>query len=313
VELTNDTRDQFLYNIVVNIMSYRSNNRNKSTSSGLSRRQQHNADKRRSANAVGLTDFSQKKGQVRALEEFKKRKNRKQLQTSMALRKYRKLMKQEGLEAGTGASRKRSANESDQEEEVEWNDREETNDSQDEEETVESNKVYRKRQRADQIDSDESKSGSDIDDDDSEEDEQDLEETQQDKPEKKKKQTRPKKMDPFEKSREKAKLAKQRAEEAALRRASNEKERQQKLKRRRQQTKLLQQRTKRGQPIMKHAIDNLLYKLEKQQTNTGKAINVDHRRQKSTSHDASKTKEKRPQEPTENLPQKKKKKARKFY
>ena len=83
-----------------------SRNRNgQGTTSGLSSRQQHNADAKRSANAVGLTDFSQKKGQVRALEEFKKRKNKKHLETSMALRKYRKLMKKEGIGRGGGACR----------------------------------------------------------------------------------------------------------------------------------------------------------------------------------------------------------------
>merc|ERR1712070_886819 len=112
--------------------------------------------------------------------------------------------------------------------------------------------------------------------------------------------------DPFEKSREKAKLAKQRAEEAALRRASNEKERQQKLKRRRQQTKLLQQRTKRGQPIMKHAINNLLYKLEKQQNNTDEVekSNSDHRRHKNKSRTPPKAKVNRREAPMENSPQK---------
>ena len=296
-------------------MSNRSHYRNKrqSTTPGLSRRQQHNADKRRSANAVGLTDFSQKKGQVRALEEFKKRKNRKQLQTSMALRKYRKLMKQEGIEAGTGASRKRRPNESDQEEEevVGWNDRQEdsVNDSQDEEEVNECNKVSLKRQRVEQSDSDDDGFNSDNDINNSDEDEE-LEQVG-----KKKKQTRPKKMDPFEKSREKAKLAKQRVEEAALRRETNEKERQQKLRRRRQQTKLLQQRTKRGQPIMKHAINNLLYKLEKQQHTIGEATstNSGHRQRKHTNRSVPKTKQDRQQQQSENPPQKKKKKARKFY
>ena len=41
-------------------------------------------DSRRSLNSVGLESFAQRNGHVRALEEFKKRKNRKSLETSMA-------------------------------------------------------------------------------------------------------------------------------------------------------------------------------------------------------------------------------------
>merc|ERR1712238_630850 len=79
-----------------------------STNSGSgSIRKQNNDIRRRSTNAIGLESFAQRKGQIRALQEFKKRKNEKTLGTSIALRKYRKLMKQEGHDAGSGASRKR--------------------------------------------------------------------------------------------------------------------------------------------------------------------------------------------------------------
>ena len=296
-------------------MSSRDRNRQGTTTSGLSRRQQHNADAKRSANAVGLTDFSQKKGQVRALEEFKKRKNKKHLETSMALRKYRKIMKKEGMDAGTGASRKRRANiNGDKEEDEEgWNDEENDLGGSDDDEALDDSKANRKRQSADQSDSD----GSDNDknSDDNQEEEKIIEDSRE-KKEQKKKQTKPKKMDPFQKSREKAKLAKQRTEEAALMRVSGEKERQQKLKRRKQQTKLLQQRTKRGQPIMKHAINNLLYKLEKQKNETSEASatrpNADHRRHKKQNQDLPKPKQAR-DDAQENPSQKNKKKARKFY
>merc|ERR1712166_1605744 len=77
-----------------------------------------------------------------------------------------------------------------------------------------------------------------------------------------------KKMDPFKKSLEKAKLAKEEKESKVLGHEQNEIERQIKLKRRKKQTKLLQQRTSRGQPIMKHVINNILYKLEKQNQQT---------------------------------------------
>eukprot|EP00339_Tiarina_fusa_P019304 CAMPEP_0117016424 /NCGR_PEP_ID=MMETSP0472-20121206/12955_1 /TAXON_ID=693140 ORGANISM="Tiarina fusus, Strain LIS" /NCGR_SAMPLE_ID=MMETSP0472 /ASSEMBLY_ACC=CAM_ASM_000603 /LENGTH=186 /DNA_ID=CAMNT_0004720481 /DNA_START=32 /DNA_END=592 /DNA_ORIENTATION=+ len=58
---------------------------------------------------LSLETFAQRKGQVRALEEFHKRKNVKRVETAKALRGYRRAMKQEGFEAGKGASRKRAA------------------------------------------------------------------------------------------------------------------------------------------------------------------------------------------------------------
>lgn len=56
---------------------------------------------------ISLDAFVHRKGQVRALEEFKYRKQRKRSETAKALRSYRKVMKQQGYEAGQGASRKR--------------------------------------------------------------------------------------------------------------------------------------------------------------------------------------------------------------
>eukprot|EP00934_Nitzschia_sp_Nitz4_P001378 Nitzschia sp. Nitz4//scaffold54_size114964//97586//98200//NITZ4_003867-RA/size114964-processed-gene-0.193-mRNA-1//-1//CDS//3329554399//1378//frame0 len=61
----------------------------------------------RQKKSISLESFGQRKGQVRALEEFRVRQQRKRLATAKALRKYRKVMKGEGFEAGTGASRKR--------------------------------------------------------------------------------------------------------------------------------------------------------------------------------------------------------------
>ena len=57
---------------------------------------------------ISLENFAIRKGQVRALEEFKYRKQRKRVETAKALKEYRKVMKQEGYDAGKGASRKRS-------------------------------------------------------------------------------------------------------------------------------------------------------------------------------------------------------------
>jgi len=58
--------------------------------------------------AIPLTDFAQRKGQKRALEEYHNRKAHKRKNTAIALRGYRKAMKQQGYEAGKGASRKRT-------------------------------------------------------------------------------------------------------------------------------------------------------------------------------------------------------------
>ena len=226
----------------------------------------------------------------------------------MALRRYRKLMNREGMHAGTGASRKRRTDSGgNTERDVDWDEKRVDPDGSFTDEEVGNNNVNRKRRRPNNqndIDGSDNVNDSDSDSYESEEKMEDVE--------KKKQKKKPKKMDPFQKSREKAKLAKQRAEEAALRRESNEKERQQKLKRRKQQTKLLQQRTKRGQPIMKHAIDNLLYKLETRNKDSKSPAKQDNddRRRRSNKRDLPKPK----QTPNaESALQKKKKRIRKFY
>jgi hypothetical protein len=61
----------------------------------------------RSKHSISLENFGQRKGQVRALAEFRNRKERKRVETAKALRKYKKTMKSEGFEAGRGAARKR--------------------------------------------------------------------------------------------------------------------------------------------------------------------------------------------------------------
>jgi hypothetical protein len=63
--------------------------------------------RRRVDGTVSMVNFAQRKGQTRAIHECKKRKEKKVLQTAKHLRRYRKVMKQEGYDAGTGASRKR--------------------------------------------------------------------------------------------------------------------------------------------------------------------------------------------------------------
>lgn len=63
--------------------------------------------KERSKHSISLETFGQRRGQVRALEEFRHRKQKKRIETAKALRKYKKSMKSEGYEAGRGAARKR--------------------------------------------------------------------------------------------------------------------------------------------------------------------------------------------------------------
>ncbi|CAJ1927717.1 unnamed protein product [Cylindrotheca closterium] len=162
---------------------------------------------------ISLDDFVHRKGQVRALEEFKYRKQRKKVETAKALRSYRKVMKQVGYEAGQGASRKRL----------------EISPSRHDEEDLDHSNV------------------------------EEVEENAAAKTHK-----RRHKMNPFQKSVEKAEQKMVKAKQHEQQKKHNEQQRFQKLKDRKQRTKLLNKRTKRGQPIMKHMVDNLLHKLEKQ-------------------------------------------------
>ena len=164
----------------------------------------HNASDRKIV--TSLEKFAHKKGQVRALEEFRKRKEKKQVETSIRLRQYKKVMKQEGMEAGTGASRKR---------------RVDAEDDETEEPASQHENKKQKRHKA----------------------------------------------DPLQKSVKKAEQYKQQAIEREKQQKQNEKDRQQKLEQRKRTSKQLQKRTKRGQPIIKHMVNNLLHKLEKQNDN----------------------------------------------
>jgi hypothetical protein len=172
---------------------------------------------------VSLEDFAQRKGQIRALEEFHKRKDHKRLETAKALRKYRKAMKQEGFEAGHGASRKRS------------NSKVAVKEDSDTEERIGG--------ASDITDTENNSSSS-----------------------KKIRPTKRQKTNPFQKSLEKAKQNKIKAEQHKSDREEGEKERQKKILERKRQSKLMAKRTKKGQPIMKHVVDNLLAKLEKQES-----------------------------------------------
>jgi hypothetical protein len=173
--------------------------------------------------AVSLESFAQRKGHVRALEEFHKRKLRKRMDTAKALRKYRKVMRQEGYDAGQGASRKR----------------------------IVDTKVN------DEID--DIREIGDV----PAPAELDIEETNISA-----KTHKPKKSNPFQKSLKTAKNNKLQAEQHQTDRVAREKERQKKLQERKKLSKVMTKRTRKGQPVMKHRVENLLMKLQKQQEET---------------------------------------------
>lgn len=70
--------------------------------------------KRRTA-VVAIDNFAHRKGVKKALDDFRERKEKKRVGTAIALRSYQKVMKQEGYEAGRGASRKRGSPEGEKE------------------------------------------------------------------------------------------------------------------------------------------------------------------------------------------------------
>ena len=150
--------------------------------------------------SISLERFGQQRGQVRALEEFRNRKNKKRLETAKALRTYKKTMKMEGFEAGKGAARKRKVPD------VETADH--------------------------------------------------VRESENSQPSKRHKSNT------MQKSIEKARKKKEESEEMKKSMEESRNERDRKLKERKKMSRLLAKRTKRGQPIMKHTIENMLRKLE---------------------------------------------------
>lgn len=75
--------------------------------------------------------------------------------------------------------------------------------------------------------------------------------------------SRRRKTNPLQKSIDKAEQKKKNVDAIKKSKDENEKEKRRKLRERKQQTKLLARRTKRGQPIMKHTVNNMLRKLER--------------------------------------------------
>jgi len=198
--------------------------------------------KERRQRSISLVRFGQSKGQVRALEEFKLRKERKRIETSKVLRRYKKTMKQEGYIAGTGASRKRKLEE-------------------------ESNGIPTSPTRTDE-DVQEDQELEQQEEDDEKEQNEESKDNHPHEGRQKNKQKQQKKINPFVKSLEKAKEKKEEIERKKMERETNLKEREKKIRERRLQSKLLAKRTKRGQPIMKHTVENMLKKLQKKNKNS---------------------------------------------
>lgn len=73
----------------------------------------HKHAKRSGTSVISLTKFahSKSKGTKRAIERYRQKKITKFNRNASLLREYKKVMKSEGYEAGTGASRKRSQEE----------------------------------------------------------------------------------------------------------------------------------------------------------------------------------------------------------
>lgn len=74
-------------------------------------KQQKYAGKKQGA-VLKVDAFAHRKGVTKGLQSFRLRKETKRMQTSKQLRSYKRAMKKEGYEPGTGASRKRQVGES---------------------------------------------------------------------------------------------------------------------------------------------------------------------------------------------------------
>ncbi len=188
-----------------------------------------NHHQRRSAQTVvSLTKFAhaKSKGTRRAIEQYKQKRKSKFNRNASLLREYRKVMKKEGFEAGKGASRKRSLDDKGREidESENGDDHEEVQQSSDSEDNNNS-------------------------------EEHDRQQKQQ--------KTRRHKADPLAKAKQ---MAKQSKEDEIKRREMKVKEQEdhkRKLKQKQQRSRKLAKKTNRGQPVMKHVVDDLLEKIKK--------------------------------------------------
>lgn len=194
-------------------------------------------DGRQARRVISIEAFGQRKGTVKALQKYRERRERKQVETAKVLRSYQKAMRREGYEPGTGASRNRkhernplekpalapggnaqremlAKSSTDPQQELSTQENTQSSTS-----MKNSSSFHRKRQKA----------------------------------------------DPFKKSLKRAEQKKAAQQEREKDKDVQVKERIKKLKKRRQRTKLLTQRTSKGQPVMKNIVQDILQKLQDEQ------------------------------------------------
>ena len=170
-----------------------------------------------------MDDFAHRTGVQYSIQKFRQRKEKKRVEKAMQLRKYKKIMKQEGYEPGKGARRKR---------EIEGSPADASSsgghDNEKEERSVK---------------------------------QPELREDHADREAETLLPQRRKKTNPLQKAAAQAKQRKQEIQDSQLKKEQHLKERQRKLHERKQRTKRLSQRTKKGQPIMKNIVHDILEKL----------------------------------------------------
>ena len=185
-----------------------------------------------------VDDFAHRKGVVKGLLSFRERKETKRLQTSKQLRSYKKAMKKEGYEPGTGASRKR----------VEPHD-----DRNDDGKPAALNKeVLNAEGRGDDLEAKERAQKTNI-----------TPTTAAEEVSGRKKRPFPR-ATTVAKANKKSDQQRQQQEDWAKQREEREKQKEAALKQRRQRHKLLTARTAKGQPVMKNLVQDILNQLQKE-------------------------------------------------
>jgi len=187
---------------------------------------------------LSVDQFAHRKGITKGLQGYKDRKEKKRVETAKALRSYQKVMKREGYEAGTGASRKRKAAENDA--------------------TTSSSRSNRPEQSASAKFTKAAATNSDTD-----------PTTAIDESQKKKTH----RTNRFQKSVQQSQNRQQQQEQFRQQAQEREEQKQQAQKRRRQRHKLLTARTSKGQPVMKNIVQDILTKLQHEQQQKGNETN----------------------------------------
>jgi hypothetical protein len=201
--------------------------------------QQQQWRRRHGAPVLSVEKFAHRKGVTKAIQSFRKRKEKKRVHTATALRQYKKVMKQEGYQPGAGASRKRVD---------------------DDEATTTAATALATTTTATAAATHESNSNI--------EQEQKPTESNETSADLNNKPARRKKTNPFQKSIQKAEERKQNMQQQQEDRDVRENERNEKLRQRKQRHQLLTARTRKGQPVMKNVVQDILSKLQNERKNS---------------------------------------------